>query len=145
LTSSTATTAPVPPGLVVAPQLPDLLMPVKIRRGVLGFLRSNPTVAIGGALLLCLVLIGIFAPYLGTVDPTALAPAITVNCVAPGPTATARFKAGPEFTDEIRDLIPLKRWVEPRDVARSVVFLASSDGNAYTGQILDPNGGTVMP
>jgi 3-oxoacyl-[acyl-carrier protein] reductase len=75
----------------------------------------------------------------------ALAPAITVNCVAPGPTATARFKSGPEFTDEIRGLIPLKRWVEPRDVARSVVFLASSDGDAYTGQILDPNGGTVMP
>jgi NAD(P)-dependent dehydrogenase (short-subunit alcohol dehydrogenase family) len=75
----------------------------------------------------------------------ALAPAITVNCVAPGPTATARFKAGPEFTDEIRDLIPLRRWVQPRDVARSVVFLASSDGDAYTGQILDPNGGTVMP
>ena len=76
---------------------------------------------------------------------TALAPAITVNCVAPGPTATARFKAGPEYADAIRDLIPLKRWVEPRDVARSVVFLASSDGDAYTGQILDPNGGTVMP
>ena len=75
----------------------------------------------------------------------ALAPAITVNCVAPGPTATAQFKAGPEYTDPIRDLIPLKRWVEPRDVARSVVFLASSDGDAYTGQILDPNGGTVMP
>ena len=33
-------------------QLPDLLPPVKIRRGVLGFLRNHPTVAIGGALLL---------------------------------------------------------------------------------------------
>jgi len=55
--------------------LPDLMLPVKVRRGVLGFLRNNPTVAIGGALLLCLVLIGIFAPYLWTVDPTALAPA----------------------------------------------------------------------
>ncbi|OIQ78797.1 glutathione transport system permease protein GsiD [mine drainage metagenome] len=42
---------------------------------MLGFLRNNPTVAIGGALLLCLVLVGIFAPYLGAVDPTALAPA----------------------------------------------------------------------
>ena len=66
---------PVPPGLVIAQQLPDLLLPAKVRRGVLGFLRNNPTVAIGGALLLCLVLVGIFAPYLGTVDPTALAPA----------------------------------------------------------------------
>src|SRR6202161_1135375 len=51
------------------------MVPAKVRRGVLGFLRNNPTVAIGGVLLLILVLIGIFAPYLGTVDPTAIAPA----------------------------------------------------------------------
>ncbi len=66
---------PLPPGVIVAPQLPELLRQVTIRRGVIGFLRGHPTVAIGGALLLCLVLIAIFAPYLGTVDPTALAPA----------------------------------------------------------------------
>ena len=75
MTVSATSSAPVPPGLVVAPQLPDLLLPVKVHRGVFGFLRNNPTVAIGGLLLLGLVLIGIFAPYLGTVDPTALAPA----------------------------------------------------------------------
>jgi peptide/nickel transport system permease protein len=75
LTVSTTTAQPLPPGLVVAPQLPDLLRQVRVRRGVLGFLRGHPTVALGGALLLCLILIGIFAPYLGTVDPTALAPA----------------------------------------------------------------------
>jgi peptide/nickel transport system permease protein len=75
LTVSTTITVPVPPGLVIAPQLPDLLLPVKVRRGVTGFLRNHPTVAIGGGLLLCLVLIGIFAPYLWTLDPTALAPA----------------------------------------------------------------------
>src|SRR6476619_5674767 len=51
------------------------MLPVKIRHGLAGFLRNHPTVAIGGALLLCLVLVGIFAPWLGTVDPTALAPA----------------------------------------------------------------------
>src|ERR1044072_9798744 len=68
-------TVRIPPGLVVAPQLPHLLSPVKIRRGVFGFLRNHPTVAIGGALLLCLVLVGILAPWLGTVDPTAIAPA----------------------------------------------------------------------
>lgn len=65
----------IPPGLAVAPQLPDLMLPVKIRRGALGFLRSHPTVAIGGALLLCLVLVAVFAPWLETVDPTAIAPA----------------------------------------------------------------------
>ncbi len=75
MTVSTSTIHPAPPGLVIAPQLPELLLPVKVRRGILGFLRNHPTVAIGGALLLCLVLIGVFAPYLGTVDPTALAPA----------------------------------------------------------------------
>ena len=75
MTVSTTRTLPVPPGLVIAPQLPDLLLPGKVRRGILGFLRNHPTVAIGGALLLLLVLVGVFAPYLGTVDPTALAPA----------------------------------------------------------------------
>jgi peptide/nickel transport system permease protein len=75
LTVSATSTVPVPPGLVIAPRLPDLLLPVKVRRGFFGFLRSHPTVAVGGGLLLFLVLIGIFAPYLGTVDPTALAPA----------------------------------------------------------------------
>jgi peptide/nickel transport system permease protein len=75
LTVSITSTAPVPPGLVIAPQLPDLLLPVKIRRGLTGFLRNHPTVAIGGSLLVLLVLIGIFAPYLWTVDPTAIAPA----------------------------------------------------------------------
>jgi peptide/nickel transport system permease protein len=74
LTVSTSA-QPLPPGVIVAPQLPELLRQVTIRRGVIGFLRGHPTVAIGGALLLCLVLIAIFAPYLGTVDPTALAPA----------------------------------------------------------------------
>lgn len=74
----------------------------------------------------------------------ALAPDITVNAVCPGPTATEKFKSGPEYRPEIRDRIPLKRWVDPRDVGRSVVFLASPDGDSFTGQTLDPNCGTVM-
>ena len=75
MTVSTTSSVSLPPGLVIAPQMPDLLVPVKVHRGALGFLRNNPTVAIGGMLLLVLVLIAIFAPYLWTVDPTALAPA----------------------------------------------------------------------
>jgi peptide/nickel transport system permease protein len=75
LTVTTTSSVQIPPGLAIARQLPDLMLPGKVRRGVLGFLRNNPTVAIGGVLLLCLILIGIFAPYLGTVDPTAIAPA----------------------------------------------------------------------
>ena len=75
MTVSTTSSVQIPPGLAIAQALPDLMLPVKVRRGAIGFLRNNPTVAIGGALLLALVLIGIFAPYLWTVDPTALAPA----------------------------------------------------------------------
>ena len=72
---SATSTASIPPGLAIAARLPDLLLPVEIRRGVFGFLRNHPTITIGGTLLLCLGLVAIFAPYLGTVDPTALAPA----------------------------------------------------------------------
>jgi peptide/nickel transport system permease protein len=62
-----------PPGVAVAPDLPDLMPPVKPHRGLLGFLRRNPTIAFGGALLLLMVLMAVLAPVLWTVDPTALA------------------------------------------------------------------------
>jgi peptide/nickel transport system permease protein len=65
----------VPPGIAVAPELPELLPVVNLGRGAVGFLRRHPAVAVGGALLLFMLLIAVFAPYLGTVDPTALAPA----------------------------------------------------------------------
>src|ERR671937_621173 len=65
----------VPPGIAVAPELPELLPAVNLGRGAVGFLRRHPAVAVGGALLLFMLLIAVFAPYLGTVDPTALAPA----------------------------------------------------------------------
>ena len=48
---------------------------VKLRRGIVGFLRRYPTVAVGGGLLTLMLLMAVLAPYLGTVDPTALAPA----------------------------------------------------------------------
>jgi len=64
-----------PQSVAVAEPLPDVLPPVKPRKGFIGFLRGNPTMAIGGFLLLLMVLAAIFAPLLWTVDPTALAPA----------------------------------------------------------------------
>lgn len=41
---------------------------------LLSTLRHHPTVAIGGVILLLLICIAIFAPWLGTQDPTAIAP-----------------------------------------------------------------------
>ena len=67
-----AAVVPMPGDVVAAPALPDLWPPVKVRRGFVGFMRRHPTVAIGGALLIAMLLIAVFAPYLWTVDPTTL-------------------------------------------------------------------------
>src|SRR5256885_852137 len=58
-----------------APVLADVLPPPKQRGRAMTFVVRNPTIVVGGALLLGMVLVAILAPYLGTVDPTALAPA----------------------------------------------------------------------
>jgi peptide/nickel transport system permease protein len=58
-----------------APEQPDLLAPLKLRRGLAGFAWRHPAIAIGGALVLAMVFVALFAPYLGTLDPTAIAPA----------------------------------------------------------------------
>jgi peptide/nickel transport system permease protein len=70
-----STTSLHDPRVHAAPVLPDVLPAVRPRGRVGGFVRRNPTIAAGGGLVLLLVLIAIFAPYLGTVDPLALAPA----------------------------------------------------------------------
>jgi len=64
-----------PQEVAAAAPMPDVLPAVKPRKGFVGFIRRHPTIAIGGFLLLVMLLIAVFAPYLGTVDPTALAPA----------------------------------------------------------------------
>jgi peptide/nickel transport system permease protein len=65
----------VPPDMAVASELPDILPAVKLRGGLVGFIWRHPAIAIGSALLLAMLLIAVFAPWIGTVDPTALAPA----------------------------------------------------------------------
>ncbi|MDT8331534.1 ABC transporter permease [Roseomonas gilardii] len=55
--------------------MPDVMPVAKVRKGVIGFIRRHPTIALGSFLLALLVFVAVFAPYLWTVDPTALAPA----------------------------------------------------------------------
>jgi peptide/nickel transport system permease protein len=74
---------PVPPGVAVAPDLPDLFPAIKPPRRLIGFVRRHPTIAVGGALLTLIVLMAVFAPWLGTVDPTALAPAQRTRAPSP--------------------------------------------------------------
>ncbi|GGF73371.1 3-ketoacyl-ACP reductase [Azorhizobium oxalatiphilum] len=70
---------------------------------------------------------------------------ITVNAVAPGPTATALFFEGKSqaLVDQFAKLAPLERLGTPEDVANTVSFLAGPDGGWINGQVLRANGGTI--
>ena len=70
---------------------------------------------------------------------------ITVNSVAPGPTATDLFLNGksPELVDRLSKAPPLERLGQPKDIADVVAFLASPEGSWINGQTLRANGGMV--
>ena len=70
---------------------------------------------------------------------------ITVNAVAPGPTATDLFYRGKskELIDQFAKHAPLERLGLPRDIANAVAFLAGPDGGWINGQVLRANGGII--
>lgn len=71
---------------------------------------------------------------------------IRVNAVAPGPIWTP-FIPGSMPPDKVEGFgknTPLGRPGQPWEVATSYLFLASSDGNYFTGQTLHPNGGKIV-
>ncbi|KAK4452961.1 hypothetical protein QBC34DRAFT_397502 [Podospora aff. communis PSN243] len=69
---------------------------------------------------------------------------IRVNAIAPGPVvtplipATMPEEAQKEFTS------PMGRPAQPSEIATCVVFLASMDSSAVSGQVIHCNGGTVV-
>lgn len=75
------------------------------------------------------------------------APAIRVNAIAPGPVNTAMVSLeamSPEWMSKELD-IPQHRVAEPKEIAATALFLASDLSRFYCGQVLGPNGGSVMP
>lgn len=70
---------------------------------------------------------------------------ITVNAIAPGPTATDLFLDGkPQAViDNLAKAAPLERLGKPEDIAAAVAFLAGPDGAWINGQILRANGGII--
>jgi len=70
---------------------------------------------------------------------------ILVNCIAPGPIETDMLASASEkWRQAKKSSLPLGRFGLAKEVAPSVVFLASSDGDIYVGQTLGPNSGDVM-
>ena len=71
---------------------------------------------------------------------------IRVNAVAPGPIWTPLIPSTfpPDKVATFGSDVPLKRAGQPEEVAPSYVFLASEDSSYTTGQVLHPNGGTVV-
>ena len=70
---------------------------------------------------------------------------ITVNAIAPGPTATELFLNGKpqEVIDRLTKLAPLERLGQPEDIASAVSLLAGPDGAWINGQVLRVNGGII--
>ena len=70
---------------------------------------------------------------------------ILVNAIAPGFCQTEMLRSIPEEVKEkIVKQIPLRRFGEPGEIARTAVFLASKDASYITGHVLDVNGGLYM-
>ncbi len=78
---------------------------------------------------------------------TQLAPrGIRVNSVAPGPVWTPFIPGSmpAEKVEGFGENAPLGRPGQPWEIATSYLFLASQDGNFFTGQTLHPNGGKIV-
>lgn len=75
------------------------------------------------------------------------APAIRVNAIAPGPVNTAMVSLATQSPEALaKELeIPQHRIAEPDEIAGTALFLASDLSRFYCGQVLGPNGGSVMP
>ncbi|HEV7257750.1 MAG TPA: SDR family oxidoreductase [Bosea sp. (in: a-proteobacteria)] len=72
---------------------------------------------------------------------------IRVNAVAPGPIWTPLNPMGgasPEKLKHFGEGTPMKRPGQPNEVAPSFLFLACEDASYISGQVLHPNGGTIV-
>jgi NAD(P)-dependent dehydrogenase (short-subunit alcohol dehydrogenase family) len=72
---------------------------------------------------------------------------IRVNAVAPGPIWTPLNPCGgstPEKMEHFGENTPMGRAGQPNEVAPSFLFLACEDSRYMSGQVLHPNGGTIV-
>jgi NAD(P)-dependent dehydrogenase (short-subunit alcohol dehydrogenase family) len=73
---------------------------------------------------------------------------IRVNAVAPGPIESAgaakQLWSTPEAVERITNMVPLKRWGTPEEVADAVAFLSAPQSGYITGEVLTIDGGARL-
>ncbi|MBW8016320.1 MAG: 3-oxoacyl-[acyl-carrier-protein] reductase [Planctomycetes bacterium] len=70
---------------------------------------------------------------------------VTANCIAPGFIETDMTKILPQpVKDAAKQVIPVKRFGAPEDIAKAVAFLTRDDAGYITGQVLCVDGGMAM-
>lgn len=89
---------------------------------------------------------GAILAFVRALSGNLAAKGIRVNGVAPGPIWTPLIPASfpPEAVEKFGGDFPLGRPGQPNEVAPCMLFLACEDSSYITGQVLHPNGGTLV-
>jgi NAD(P)-dependent dehydrogenase (short-subunit alcohol dehydrogenase family) len=89
---------------------------------------------------------GAIVSFTRSLSQSLIKKGIRVNAVAPGPVWTPLIPAS--FNDEkvskFGKDVPMERPAQPVEIAPCYVFLASKEGAFITGQVLHPNGGSII-
>jgi NAD(P)-dependent dehydrogenase (short-subunit alcohol dehydrogenase family) len=90
---------------------------------------------------------GAITAFTRSLSQNLIGEGIRVNAVAPGPIWTPLNPFGGQPPEKIPDFgkdVPMGRPGQPNEVAPSFLFLACEDSRYMAGQVLHPNGGTVV-
>lgn len=90
---------------------------------------------------------GAITAFTRSLSENLIGEGIRVNAVAPGPIWTPLNPSGGTPKEEIKDFgkdTPMGRPGQPNEVAPAFLFLACEDSSYMSGQVLHPNGGTIV-
>jgi len=90
---------------------------------------------------------GAITAFTRSLSENLVADGIRVNAVAPGPIWTPLNPSGGASPEKLKDFgktTPMGRPGQPNEVAPAFLFLACEDSSYMSGQVLHPNGGTIV-